>query len=476
MSRCPTDYLADLEHLGEAGRWALDRIIALTIENTQLRRQLQEKDARLQESQAALQRADEQLELWQRAAYRQAAPFRRAEQERNPNPARPGRKPGHVGAYRSKPDHIDAHAHVPLEDCPHCHGQLQDKRPVLQYIEELPLVRPHVTELITEQGWCPYCQKEVCSTHPLQTSRATGAAQVQLGPRALALAADLNKAKGLSMRKTVAVLHEHFGLKLTPGGLALALQRAGRRIAPDYEQLPVMLRDSSVVHVDETSWWVGGPGWWLHVFTTPQITCYVVVQSRAAGVALNILGTDFAGTLVSDCLGIYDDLNPRQQKCYSHHLKAISEACQLHPEHGEGYLLGLQALLRTAILLKALQGSADAARFQLGVNQLKERAQDLLTPPRAQAQEEKVRLRLWKQRDHLFTFLERPEVPATNNLAERQLRPAVIARKVSCGNKTPRGAQAWACLTSLAATCRQRGTSFIDFVVQRLPLQPTRGP
>ena len=191
---------------------------------------------------------------------------------------------------------------------------------------------------------------------------------------------------------------------------------------------------------------------------------------------MNLLGESFAGTLVSDCLGIYDDLNPSQQKCYSHHLKAISEACQLHPEQGEGYLLQLQALLRTAILLKALQESADPARFQLCVHQLKERAQALLTPPQAQVQEEKVRLRLWKQRDHLFTFLERAEVPATNNLAERQLRPAVIARKISCGNKTPNGALAWARLTSLAATCVQTGRSFIDFVAQRVLLHPARGP
>jgi hypothetical protein len=136
----------------------------------------------------------------------------------------------------------------------------------------------------------------------------------------------------------------------------------------------------------------------------------------------------------------------------------------------------VQALLRTAILLKALQDSAEAQRFQLCLTQLKERAQTLLDPPRAQIQEEKVRRRLWKQRDHLFTFLERAEVPATNNLAERQLRPAVIARKISCGNKTVPGAEAWARLASMAATCRQKGHSFIDFVAQRVLFQWTRGP
>jgi transposase len=468
MSVGAADYLAQLPSLGPVGQWAYDRLIQLTIENSQLRRQNEEKDA-------ALQRLQAQMEEAQRQAHRQAAPFRRPEKQRKANPTRPGRKRGHPGAHRPKPDHIDQSVPVPLQDCPHCHGPVQDKRPVKQYIEEVPAVRPFVTELITEQGWCAHCQQEVYTTHPLQTSRAEGAAQVQLGPRALGLAADL-RAKGLSMRKTVAVLEQHFGLKLTPGGLALALQRLGRRVAADYDQLPDLLRQSAVVHADDTSWWVGQPGWWLHVFTTTETTCYVVAPGRAADVTLNILGDQFAGTLVSDCASVYDDLNASQQKCYSHHLKAVAEACQTHPQQGEGYLHQIQALLRTAIVLKALQETADPQRFEVCLNQLKARAQALLEPPRAQVEEEKVRKRLWKQRDHLFTFLERVDVPATNNLAERQLRHAVIARKISCGNKTPQGAQAWACLTSMSATCKQRGEDFVDFIAQRVRLKPTRGP
>lgn len=471
----PADYLRQLAQLGPVGQWAYDRIVALTIENTQLHSQNQEKDAALLESQAALQRSNEQIEEWQRQAHRQAAPFRRPKEKRSSSPGRPGRKKGHRGAYRPIPKHIDQEEHIPLPACPCCQGPLIDQRSLTQYIEEIPPIRPHVTKLTTEQGWCAHCQKDVYSTHPLQTGRADGAAQVQLGPRALALAADL-KAKGLSMRKTVAILEAGFGLKLTPGGLALALQRMGRRVAGDYEKMPELLRASPVVHADETSWWVGGPGWWLWVFTTQDKTHYVVSQSRGAAVALEVLGEQFPGTLVSDCLAIYDNLNPLQQKCYSHHLKAVSEACLLHPQGGEGYLHQIQALLRTAIVLKGLQTEADPAAFQLCLNGLKAQAHSLLDGSRPQVQEEKVRSRLWKQRDHLFTFLERPEVPATNNLAERQLRPAVIARKVSCGNKTDPGATAWARLTSLAATCEQTGVSFIESIAQRMTLHPARAP
>lgn len=81
--------------------------------------------------------------------------------------------------------------------------------------------------------------------------------------------------------------------------------------------------------------------------------------------------------------------------------------------------------------------------------------------------------RLGKQRDHLFIFLDAPGVDVTNNLAERQLRAAVIRRRLSCGNKTPRGARTFEVLASLAATRRQRGHDFLHLVTRSARFQPT---
>ncbi|HXD86743.1 MAG TPA: transposase [Urbifossiella sp.] len=48
----------------------------------------------------------------------------------------------------------------------------------------------------------------------------------------------------------------------------------------------------------------------------------------------------------------------------------------------------------------------------------------------------RIRNRLEKRKPHLLTCLDRLEAAEpTNNRAERALRPAVIARKISCGNK-----------------------------------------
>jgi len=74
---------------------------------------------------------------------------------------------------------------------------------------------------------------------------------------------------------------------------------------------------------------------------------------------------------------------------------------------------------------------------------------------------------LAKQKDHLFACLIEPAVEATNNRAERALRPAVIARKVSCGNKTERGKKTWERLVSLAVTGLQRGRDILAHFASR---------
>ena len=229
------------------------------------------------------------------------------------------------------------------------------------------------------------------------------------------------------------------------------------------------MRQAPALHSDETSWWVAGPGWWLWVFTTQLLTFYVVAQSRGRDLLNDVLGTDFGGVLISDCLAIYDDATELQQKCYAHHFKAIRKAKELHPQQGEGFLGQVEAMLHAAAALKQQKADLSSEIFCDLRQALEGKAAQLLEPPRSEPSEEAVRKRLNKQRDHLFTFLDHDGVDATNNLAERQLRPAVIARKISCGNKTQKGAGTWQILTSLAATCAQRATSFIAELARLLP-------
>jgi len=439
---------------------------ALRSQNVALHQQLQSQQQRIQQLEEALQAA-------QVVAYRQAAPFRIPEHKHVTVPKAPGRKAGHPGTFRPRPDRIDEAIEVALCSCPHCGGQdFTAQARIEQFIEEVAPLRPRVTRLRTFQAICTGCGQTVRSSHPLQMSLASGAAGVQLGPNALALAADLNKAKGLSMRKTCAILRDCFALQLSPGGLSQALDRLALKVQSRYETIAQELRQAPVVHSDETSWWVGGPGWWLWVFTNAKSTLYLVDQSRARGVVTQLLGLDFAGVLVSDCLAVYDHTTAFQQKCYAHHHKAIGQAKALHPQAGEGFLNEVAAMLHAAVALQQQKAEFDPQTFS-GLRQaLQHKAAQLLDFPRSEPNEEAVRNRLAKQRDHLFTFLDHDGVDATNNLAERQLRPAVIARKISCGNKTKKGAHTWQILASLAATCAQRSTSFMTQLARAAPLQP----
>ena len=407
------------------------------------------------------------------------APFRIDEKKRKQAPKKPGQKPGHRGAWRQSPPPAasDEHIEVSLSQCPDCGYDLEvcHQRAIEQTIIEAPVVVPRIIRLRTYRNHCDHCDKQVSSHHPLQVSEATGAAGTHLGPRALGLAAMLSKELKMTMRKSTQVLNRLLGITLSPGGLSQALDRVAGQLKGGYEQTLVTLRESEVIHTDETGWWVGGSGYTLWVYTNKAGTYYRIVNSRNRATAEAILGDDFKGVLVSDCLSVYDGIEGEQQKCYAHHLKALSKALHSEDAKGSAYLLELRALLHTTMLLKQLQDDLTDEQRQALRHALEARFEELLAkprPPDEQGQQEaKVRNRLRKQQDHLFTFLDHPVVDATNNLAERQLRPAVISRKLSCGNKTPNGANTWAILASLAATAQQQGDSFTEQVAQAMMLK-----
>lgn len=442
--------------LREQVRQALERADQLADENTRLKKRLEELE---------------------RETARQAAPFRRRERIKvaPAEKKRPGRKAGHEGACRAVPDHIDQEIEVSLACCPKCRGAVENRSPLTQYIEEIPPVRPHVTRLATWSAECPTCG-EVRSTHPLQTSLGQGAAKVQLGPRALALGAVLNKKLGLTMRKTCSVLKQFGGLSITPGGLSQSLARVAGKVQAEYGQLSEQVRGSEAVFADETSWWVGGPGWWLWVFTTPQgTTFYRIDESRGSQVVQDVLGDDFTGILVSDCLSTYDPPSYRKHKCIAHHLQAIKKARERPDTSDPSYLDQWQALFQQVIALYHDRDQCSAVRFAEEKARLGEWVDRLLERVCTQGGDVAVQNRLLKQQAYLLGCLEDTAAEPTNNRAERALRPAVIARKLSCGNKTEAGRRCWQILASLAATCDNRSIEFVEFLAARLPIATHAG-
>lgn len=293
-----------------------DRLIAIILAQAEQIQQLQEQLRTLDEAQQQLR---EHLDEAQREGKRQAAPFRRDQDQRSEAPKPPGRKKGHQASYRRVPEPMDRHVEVPFDTapeadsalCPHCGGRLERVRPIEQIVEELPPVEPEVIRLVSYRGCCSQCGS-VETRHPLRTSRATGAAGVHLGPRAQALATALVYRHGLPLRRACQVLDELFGLRLSPGGLAHLTHRISRELTETEAHLVEQARRARVQHVDETSWWVAQaeqPAQWLWVFANEEQTLYRVRAGRNREVIEEVLTGGFGGVLISDCLNIYEGLD-----------------------------------------------------------------------------------------------------------------------------------------------------------------------
>ena len=171
---------------------------------------------------------------------------------------------------------------------------------VSQYQTEIPEPGVERIEFRIHVGRCRHCRRRVQGRHPRQTSDAIGSAASQLGPRALALATQLNKGLGLPYGKTAAGLEEAFGMRVSRGGLCQTMARMAHKAEPTYQGLVEQIRGSPSVTPDETGWRVGGQLWWMWAFSSSQLTVYAIQPGRGFEQAAAVLGANFAGFLVRD--------------------------------------------------------------------------------------------------------------------------------------------------------------------------------
>jgi transposase len=440
----------------------------LKTENEALRHEAQG----LRDENAMLKR---RLEEAQRSGKRQAAPFRR--RKRKANPKKPGRKPGHAPAHRPVPDHVDKEVDVPLGGCPHCGGDVDEHGTDEQYVDDVQPVRPHVTKYVNHHGRCKRCGRRVDSRHPDQTSTAKGAASVVLGPQVLAWSVELKERLGVTYAKVAGVLMLFFQFSVSAGALARAAQRIAKRAEPTYAALLEYLRASAVVHVDETGWYIatGSKKAWLWVFTTPEgVTVYAIRRSRGGDVPRAILGESFPGTLVVDGWVVYTTLGCPLAQCIAHLFRRCAELLEV--QRGDAALFPQQVkeLLQGAMLLRSARDMMEEDRvpneriWNRAVKNTERKLAGLLGPAQTDEDNERFRKHLLGHQDEILVFLRDPAVAPTNNLAEREIRPAVLARKVSAGNRTDAGAHTHEILASLTRTGDRGGVTLAGLLPELL--------
>lgn len=435
---------------------------ALRAENAQLHKRLGD----LEKLVRALQ---EQLLEAQRANKRQAAPFSKGEPKANPK--KPGRKRRHKGAFREPPKHVDTikEARLP-EACPECGGAVSEERVDAQYQIDIPRVKPKTTQFNVHVGQCIACGCRLQGRHPEQTSNALGRAAVQIGPRALSLAAEAKHLLGVPYGKIAHFFQKAFGLRVNRSTLARADQRVAQAHHSSYEQIQQVVQASPATHVDETGWKVAGRLAWLWTAATRQATLYLIHRRRGHEVVEDLLGPAYPGKLICDSFLAYEALEYPQQKCLQHLIRRGLELEAIKLGRAKKFGQAVAHLLRQAIHLRH--------RFQAGEHSVHgyaiacgrvEAACNRLLIGRL-VDEDNVRLfnLLRRQRHRLFAFLYDEDLEPTNALAEQALRPAVAIRKMSACNRSWRGAHVHTILMSVLRTCRQQGQDFLSWTIQRL--------
>jgi transposase len=448
-------------------------------ENARLRQELERSEAervRVERERARLERENtrlkDELEAARRAGARQAAPFSKGPPKRRPR--RPGRKPG--AAYgrrgqRAVPTVVHETHDVPVPvTCPACGDRVRETHVAAQYQEDLPPVQPVVRRFDVHVGRCRGCQRRVQGRHPLQTSDALGAAAVQLGPQAIALAVTLNKQFGLSFGKIATLFRARFGLHATPSAFVRALHRAAVHGQPTYAALCETVRTSPVVVPDETGWKVRGLLHWLWVFATATTTVYRIRRGRGFRDAASVLGADFAGGLGRDGWAPYRQFTDAfHQSCLGHLLRR----CRLlQRDHPRARLPGrIAGILQHALVVRDRRaaGTISAHGVDVARGHLFNQVLDVLADPGMIPEMQRFARHLTVELPALFSFLVDPALDATNWRAEQALRPAVITRNVcGGGNRSRRGAETQEVLATILRTAQQRGIDSTDVLTTLL--------
>ena len=433
-------------------------------------------EARIQRLERRVAELTAALDEARRASRRQAAPFSKGEPK--PDPKRPGRKPGKgygKRAFRPRPRSVDEDHDVPLPGrCVHpgCDGSVREDGFAEQYQQDIPPVRPITRRFKVHYGRCDRCGRRVQGRHPLQTSDALGAASVQIGPNALALAAQMNKELGVTYGKIVVFFETAFRLVVARSTWCRANMRLAAKARPTVNVMVVAVRQAVVVYADETGWRIGGRMAWLWVFVTAEVTVYVIRRSRGFDVIEEMLTAEYAGTLGRDGWAPYRKLEKcLHQSCLGHFRVRCRNMLEVAVAGEARYPLAVRGVLKGALALRDRRDGMSPHGFAVARGRLEARADRLLESRLTHGPNVRLQKHLANERGALFTFLRHPEVEPTDWPGEQAIRPGVVNRKTSGGSRSDNGTDAQGILTSVIRTARQQGREPVSLMVklQRSP-------
>jgi hypothetical protein len=397
---------------------------------------------------------------------------------------RRGAPMGHPHWPRREPDPIDQVIDVAAPAvCPHCQcDRLLPCDEVHKHVQEdiVLMPRTRVTQFVHQQSLCPRCRRAVHQTGPGELRHC------EIGPVARAVATHLRYDLQIPYRKVQHLMNDLFGLPMVHATAMNFDRKATKLGLPLYQQLQAMIQSADVVHADETSWREDGQNHFVWFAGNDHLAVYRITDNRSAESALQLLGEEFDGTLISDDYAAYNAVGAKHQQTCWNHLRGraleIQQQIQMidPPIKAPRSLEFCDQLQRFALRmctlgqkLKSRKLSRANAKAMIPAlqRQLRRMAPDKLEHPAAQTLRQRVMEKDWKK---LFTFLRIKGVEPTNNHAERSLRFLVIMRKICFGTRSPAGTQSHGILASLLQTAKLQGKSAIQFLIQLLTESPAQ--
>jgi hypothetical protein len=381
--------------------------------------------------------------------------FVKANVPARPKQARKKRAPEHNHARPLEtPTQVVEHR---LTCCPACQGRLSGVH-LARRRQVVDLPPPPPVAVIEHQvftGWCSFCH--TWREAPLDlTGQVLGQSRIGIG--IASLVAHLRQVVRAPLRTIQAWLTSVHRVHLSVGEISDLLRRVAAHGQGVLQAVRERIRASPVVQADETGWRENGQNGYVWFAGTPTGERYFEDHHSRAGTVINaLLGEDFAGVLGSDFYAAYNDTpGGRHQRCWAHLLRDLHALKTDHATTLE-VVVWARAVKDAYLLAKAWRVEGVERKRAYGELVLLIRA---LGEQCAQAKGhpcQALAKRLLRHQDELFVFVLEPGVPADNNLAERSLRPLVIARKISGGTRSPVGSQTRMTLSSLFQTWQARG-------------------
>ncbi len=364
------------------------------------------------------------------------------------NKKRGGAKPGHTGHGRKphaagEADCIRTVAVEPL--CPSCHSELIAKDVRERSVLDIDPITVKRVLYRLERKECPCCGMRLQAAAPGVLPKSL------LSNQLLTEIVDSHYMHGIPLGRVCARWQLNYGTVIQ------ALHRLGALCAPVIEELKMDYRQALVRHADETTWRTDGQSGYCWLFASDLVSLHLYRKTRSARVVEEVLGTaPLAGYLVVDRYVGYKRVPCRVQYCYAHLLREMKDLEAAFADEKE---VGAYAERMIELLAEAmrLQSSRPAdAEYDRAAQRIRREIIEA-----CHAASHHLAVKRWQdffvdEAGHLYHWVAERRVPCENNRAERELRPTVIARKVSHGSQAEEGAKTREVLMSVMQTLKKR--------------------